>query len=181
MATQTEESSFSTSLQSLHLEQEIAQLQTMQQSRIIENGQLKVSNQHLSAENAQLKERYYVISSQNQELSQKNAELRNENEKLKADITLKGDRDGILRMDRDKLQQHVKTVKFGAGVIEGDDNKTAFYTGLSWYLVFSTLFNLLYRPTSHSRGCKMTPMDELFIVLVRLHTTDTVIVSLVSI
>ena len=76
MATQTEESSFSTSLQSLHLEREIAQLQTMQQSLIIENGQLKVSNQHLSAENAQLKERYYVISSQNQELPQKNAELR---------------------------------------------------------------------------------------------------------
>ena len=85
-------------------------------------------------------------------------------------------------MDRDELQ-HVKTVKFGAGVIEGD-NKTAFYTGLSSYLVFSTLFNLLYRPTSYSRGCKMTPMDELFIVLVKLHTTDntdTVIISLVSI
>ena len=116
-----------------------------------------------------------MISSQNQELSKTNAELTNENEKLKAEITaLKGDQDEMekeavqLRMDRDKLQQHFKAVKFGAGVIEDNDDNTAFYTGLSSYLVFSTLFSLLYRPTSHSRGCKMTPMDELFIVLVKL-------------
>ena len=144
MATQTEV---------IILKREISQLQSVQQRLIIENGQLMVSNQHLSAENAQMKERYSMILSQNQELSKTNDELTNENGRLKADTALKGDQDEIekeavqLRMDRDTcklhVQQHFKTVKFGAGVIEDNDDKTAFYTGLSSYLVFSTHFSLL--------------------------------------
>ncbi len=66
---------------------------------------------------------------------------------------------------------HLRAQKFSSSLIEKDDNKTLFYTGLPTYKLFSTLFDLLQPYYSlYHHG---TPnSDHFFAVLVylRLHT-----------
>ena len=51
--------------------------------------------------------------------------------------------------------------------MEGDDKKTQYYTGLTSWALFLHVFNFLSSHVKHSRRV-MTPMDQFFLVLVKL-------------
>ena len=57
-------------------------------------------------------------------------------------------------------------MKFGIRTIEGNDDRTKFYTGLPSWAVFLHLFLFLAAPASSS--CKLSLEDEIYIALLRL-------------
>ena len=64
------------------------------------------------------------------------------------------------------LKRQLKDVTFGIEMIEANDEMTKFYTGLpTWPMFLHLLFFL--NVTTHS-CCKLSPENELFLVLVRL-------------
>ena len=72
-----------------------------------------------------------------------------------------------LREELHKVKKGLAACKFGFGVVEGDDKKTHYYTGLASWALFLHVFNFLSSHVKHSRRV-MTPMDQLFLVLVKL-------------
>ena len=62
-------------------------------------------------------------------------------------------------------QRKIEDRKFGFRTIEGNDDRTKFYTGLPSWAVFLHLFLFLAAPAS---SCKLSLEDEFFIALLRL-------------
>ena len=72
-----------------------------------------------------------------------------------------------LREELHKAKKELAACKFGFGLVEGDDKKTHYYTGLASWALFLHVFNFLSSHVKHS--CRvMTPMDQFFLVLVKL-------------
>lgn len=72
-----------------------------------------------------------------------------------------------LREELHKAKRELAACKFGFGLVEGDDKKTHYYTGLASWALFLHVFNFLSSHVKHSRRV-MTPMDQFFLVLVKL-------------
>ncbi len=119
-------------------------------------------------------EQLRALEKDKEKLESKCASLVLENERLSSQYTqlLAANFQAVSRNTELTLENsHLRAQKFGSSLIEKDDNKTLFYTGLPTYKLFSTLFDLLQPYYSLYRHG--TPnIDHFFAVLVylRLHT-----------
>ena len=71
-----------------------------------------------------------------------------------------------IREENKHLRRRLEAESFGFKMIEGNDEKTRFYTGLPAWAVFLHLFLFLAVPST--TVTKLVPENELFLVLVRL-------------
>ena len=122
------------------------------------------------------------LQSHNEFLLRDVADLKTENELLKRQLDSCSQYTGAIQNAYVCSTQHAasllvslsaaKTTKFGAELIHDNDEKTQFYTGLTSYSLFETLFKLL-KPFLEKRISKKRPplwsiKDEFFITLSKL-------------
>lgn len=72
-----------------------------------------------------------------------------------------------LKLHNNSLQFQLQRVTFGAALIQNDDQKTCFYTGLATYQLFKSLFAQL-EPLLKQPISKLSLIDEFFVTLVKL-------------
>ena len=80
-----------------------------------------------------------ALKEEKEQLERKCASLELENERLGSECTHQLATNSQLVFDN----SHLQTQKFGANLIQDDNKKTLFYTGLPTYKIFSNLFDLL--------------------------------------
>ena len=108
-----------------------------------------------------------ALKEEKEQLERKCASLQFDNERLGSECTQLLATNSQLVLDN----SHLEAQKFGANLIQDDNKKTLFYTGLPTYKIFSTLFDLLQ--PYYSLYWHGTPnIDQIFAVLMylRLHT-----------
>lgn len=74
----------------------------------------------------------------------------------------------VSEAENKKLKSELKASKFGIGMLEGDDTKTKFYTGLPTWSMFVYVFTFVSRDTPSRGNQALSLEDQFLLVLVKL-------------